>query len=99
MQWYQYVHRHHYQMGCNLILSGNEVDAVEVIEDIPNHSGTPSLKIKNRRLSVSLPKDIDRFQSIGAGRKLGTVAKPYQAEMFVEQNINELCPMMEKYRQ
>ena len=53
----------------------------------------------HRRLSISLPKDIDRFSS--NGRKLGTVSKPpkpYCAEE-IENIENEFSPMIEKYRQ
>ena len=56
----------------------------------------------HRRLSISLPKDIDRFSSISySGRKLGTVSKPpkpYCAEE-IENIENEFSPMIEKYRQ
>ena len=50
----------------------------------------------DRRLSESLPKDIDRLSLVG--RKLGTVSKPCQTEFF-EQNEDEISPMIEKYRQ
>ena len=53
----------------------------------------------HRRLSISLPKDIDRFSS--NGRKLGIVSKPpkpYCAEE-IENIENEFSPMIEKYRQ
>ena len=56
----------------------------------------------HRRLSISLPKDIDRFSSMSLnGRKLGTVSKPpkpYCAEE-IENIENEFSPMIEKYRQ
>ena len=58
--------------------------------------------VLHRRLSISLPKDIDRFSSMSFnGRKLGTVSKPpkpYCAEE-IENIENEFSPMMEKYRQ
>ena len=53
----------------------------------------------HRRLSISLPKDIDRFSF--NGRKLGIVSKPpkpYCAEE-IENIENEFSPMIEKYRQ
>ena len=74
-------------------------DAGEAIECLPHYSISPSIKSNNRRLSVSLPKEIDTLTSMVGGRKMGTIAKPCQTEMFVERNVNELCPMMEKYRQ
>jgi hypothetical protein len=76
-----------------------ESDADKAMEVLPPHSISPFLKINNRRLSVSLPKEIDRLASMVGERKMGTIAKPCQTEMFVGQNVNELCPMMEKYRQ
>ena len=56
----------------------------------------------HRRLSISLPKDIDRFSSIYSNnRKLGTVSKPPKPYCTEEiENIeNEFSPMIEKYRQ
>ena len=52
----------------------------------------------NRRLSISLPKEMDRLPPPVFTRKLGTVVKPCHADIF-EHNENELFPMMEKYRQ
>ena len=53
---------------------------------------------KDRRLSISLPKEMDRLPPPVFSRKMGVVARPCQADIF-EQNENELFPMMEKYRQ
>ena len=74
-----------------------ESDTCAAIEGLNHHNST--IQSNNRRLSVSLPKEIDRLHSVVGGRKMGTISKPCQTEMFVEQNVNELCPMMEKYRQ
>ena len=53
----------------------------------------------HRRLSISLPKDIDRFSSISSnGRKLGTVSKPPKP-YCAEEIENEFSPMIEKCRQ
>ena len=72
-----------------------ESDTVGITEDFNNLNFLrPNLEI-SRRLSESLPKDIERLSS--AGRKLGTVAKPYHMECF-EQSENEISPMIEKYR-
>ena len=69
---------------------------VETTERLKDRLSLLQPRTLHRRLSVSLPKDIDRLSSFK--RKMGTVSKPYQADIF-EQNENEFCPMIEKYRQ
>ena len=61
-------------------------DSLTILEEMKALKGT--------ELNKFIAKNTDEKASmVQAG------IKPYQAEMFVEQNINELCPMMEKYRQ
>ena len=84
----------------------NEEIKLTVEQDVNNVDSGRSRLLQpfalHRRLSISLPKDIDRFSSISSnGRKLGTVSKPpkpYCAEE-IENIENEFSPMMEKYRQ
>ena len=52
----------------------------------------------NRRLSISLPKEMDRLPPPVFTRKMGIITRPCQADIF-EYNDNELFPMLEKYRQ
>ena len=52
----------------------------------------------NRRLSISLPKEMDRLPPPVFTRKMGIVTRPCQADIF-EHNDNELFPMLEKFRQ
>ena len=73
----------------------DKTDAVEMTEHFNRLNFLQPIKV-DRRLSESLPKDIDRLSLVG--RKLGTVLKPCQTEFF-EHNDDEICPMMEKYRQ
>ena len=82
----------------NILHQINEYDGEEKEhEKLGYQSFTKPLQ-NNRRMSISLPKEMDRLPPPVFTRKIGTVAKPCQADIF-EYNENELFPMMEKYRQ
>ena len=83
----------------NLLHQIKEYDGHQEQESMDLSDQTPTKPLqKNRRLSISLPKEMDRLPPPAFTRKIGTVAKPCQVDIF-ELNDNELLPMMEKYRQ
>ena len=82
----------------NLLHKINEYEGKEEEnENLGQKSFTMPLQ-NNRRMSISLPKEMDRLPPPVFTRKIGTIAKPCQADIF-EHDENELFPMMEKFRQ
>ena len=82
----------------NLLHKINEYEGKEEEkENLCQKSFTKPLQ-NNRRMSISLPKEMDRLPPPVFTRKIGTIAKPCQADIF-EHDENELFPMMEKFRQ